>query len=289
MCSINHDLKAIYIHIPKNGGVYIEYILQKYYGFKLDYIIKPDNYGFADSIDNPVLPVDNRGVLKYYMNSGYINKEYNMTEQKWKEYYKFTFVRNPYTKIISAYEFLKDNYNGNGNGNGNSNYYNKNIDTKFPSFREFFENQNLGFNHKLYHNSKNMFYYHYYHSFITQTDHLLNNDDIIDINYIGNFENLNEELITVLKNLGISNYTKHLKEIKNNTKSNITNKLTIGHYFDQELLDVVNTYFNDDFIKFNYSKYSNLTELSCNINFVNIEKEFINKNKVLIFRIPENP
>ena len=40
MCSINHDLKAIYIHVPKNGGLYVEQILKRYYGFELDYIIK---------------------------------------------------------------------------------------------------------------------------------------------------------------------------------------------------------------------------------------------------------
>ena len=28
MCSINHELKAIYIHIPKNGGLYVEEILE---------------------------------------------------------------------------------------------------------------------------------------------------------------------------------------------------------------------------------------------------------------------
>ena len=32
MCSINHDKKAIFIHIPKTGGSYIAEILQKNYG-----------------------------------------------------------------------------------------------------------------------------------------------------------------------------------------------------------------------------------------------------------------
>ena len=31
MCSINHNLKAIFIHIPKNGGSYISEILSKNY------------------------------------------------------------------------------------------------------------------------------------------------------------------------------------------------------------------------------------------------------------------
>ena len=32
MCSINHNLKALFIHIPKNGGSYVAEILSKYYG-----------------------------------------------------------------------------------------------------------------------------------------------------------------------------------------------------------------------------------------------------------------
>ena len=34
MCSINHDLKAIFIHIPKTAGTYIANHLDEYYGFK---------------------------------------------------------------------------------------------------------------------------------------------------------------------------------------------------------------------------------------------------------------
>jgi hypothetical protein len=28
MCSINDDSKTIYIHVPKNGGLYVEHILK---------------------------------------------------------------------------------------------------------------------------------------------------------------------------------------------------------------------------------------------------------------------
>jgi hypothetical protein len=34
MIYINHDVKAIFIHIPKTGGTYIGPTLEKYYGFK---------------------------------------------------------------------------------------------------------------------------------------------------------------------------------------------------------------------------------------------------------------
>ncbi len=46
MCSINHDLKAIYLHIPKNGGLYVQNILEKYYNFKTIYFTRSDHYLF---------------------------------------------------------------------------------------------------------------------------------------------------------------------------------------------------------------------------------------------------
>ena len=33
MCSINHEKKAIFFHVPKTGGTYIRENLEKYYGF----------------------------------------------------------------------------------------------------------------------------------------------------------------------------------------------------------------------------------------------------------------
>jgi hypothetical protein len=43
MCSINHDMKAIFIHVHKTGGTYISYMLHKYYGFKNYYLHRPDH------------------------------------------------------------------------------------------------------------------------------------------------------------------------------------------------------------------------------------------------------
>ena len=47
MCSINHDKKAIYIHIPKTGGSFIRDSLKNYYGFKSYYLKRPDHNQFC--------------------------------------------------------------------------------------------------------------------------------------------------------------------------------------------------------------------------------------------------
>ena len=47
MCSINHDLKTVFIHVHKTGGTYLSYMLHKYYGFKNYYLRRPDHEKFC--------------------------------------------------------------------------------------------------------------------------------------------------------------------------------------------------------------------------------------------------
>ena len=47
MCSVNHELKAIYMHIPKVGGNTVKNILEKFYEFKTMYFINPDHLDYC--------------------------------------------------------------------------------------------------------------------------------------------------------------------------------------------------------------------------------------------------
>ena len=47
-------------------------------------------------------------------------------------YFKFCFVRNPYDRAVSAYEYLK-----NGGNQSSDLYYKKLIENKYPSFEKF--------------------------------------------------------------------------------------------------------------------------------------------------------
>jgi hypothetical protein len=142
MCSINHNKKAIFIHIPKNGGSYISEILNKYYGFKNYYLRRPDHKKFCLGIDKSVGNHENKihGTLIYYKTSSYINKIMNMDKDKWESYFIFTFIRNPYDRIISGW-----------------NYVNK---------------YNIPFNNYLNLNFKTNSF-DYWHVFMTQTRHLI--------------------------------------------------------------------------------------------------------------------
>ena len=66
MCSINHDLKAIYLHIPKTGGSYISSVLTNYYGFKNYYLKRPDHNQFCKIYDSSVDKHENKLYGTYF-------------------------------------------------------------------------------------------------------------------------------------------------------------------------------------------------------------------------------
>jgi hypothetical protein len=254
MCSINHDLKAIYIHIPKCGGLYVENILQLYYGFTTYYFTSEndtttnDHSGFLRSRDI--------GFYKYYSNSKRFNSCSNMDIDKWNTYTKFTFVRNPYDRCKSANLFL----------NTVDLYYNE------KKLNDYLEDWSL------------LSDIQYVHLIQSQYNHLCNNNNNeINIDYIGKFENLNEELINILSKIGVKNM-KHTYHIKNNIKINSTEekktKILSKKYdntindntINDNTINLINTIFDNDFKHFEYPIYNSYNEyLNNKIDNNNIE------------------
>ncbi len=263
MCSINHDLKAIYVHIPKNGGLYIQNILEKYYNFKTIYYTRPDHYLFDidenkdynldnhKNISNGFINIRKQGIFRYFSTSDDFNKLADMDEEKWESYYKFTFIRNPYSKCVSAFKYIV-----------------KNEEIVFDEFLL----------------RKDINNYIYTHTFITQYDHLLNKHNKIDYNYIGRFENLNKDLISILLELGIKKI-KHAKLIQDNIKVNKSkNTSPYVDYYNINNLTTVNELFDIDFKTFNYKQYTDILEFNENYSKDNFELD----NKLLYSKLLED-
>ena len=102
----------------------------------------------------------------------------------------------------------------------------------------------------------------HYHAYESQYTNFKNNSSDIHIDYVAKYENLNEEIIHILKQIGIEDYTKHLHLIDEKCRINASQKKKLTEYFTDDALKIINILFHDDFERFGYKKFYNLIELN---------------------------
>lgn len=211
--------KIIYIHIPKTGGLTIEYILTRYYDFLYFTFDGKDKYKFLS--DNNC-----RGVFKYILNNSDQAKIYDLNS-----FFKFSFVRNPYSRALSCINFLSKILKEKGNK----------LPSSFDDFKEI---------------SKKNHYFNV-HFNVSQYEHLLDLDDKFTFNFIGKFENYKDDLNTILcEILGF----KKFKEIH-------LNKSDKNMIYDKEsLFSYIRVIHKDDFDRFCYSEVEIDTSLFTDIH-----------------------
>ncbi|MFD2917457.1 sulfotransferase family 2 domain-containing protein [Psychroserpens luteus] len=188
--------KILFIHIPKAAGISV------YKG-----LFNRDSFGHTS--------------LAFYQD--------NMSEIEFKECFKFTFVRNPYDRLHSAYYYLKKG----GRGKTYDKMYFE-ILKEYSSFEDFILN---GLKSKEVATIQH---------FCTQTSYLVDLNDEIKMDFIGRFENLNIDYNELRDIIGIG--TDLTLENKNEVKKNVD----IHSEFSTDMIKVVNKFYQEDFENFNY-------------------------------------
>jgi len=230
MCSINHDKKAMFFHIPKTAGIYIRTSLQKYYDFDLYLLNRNDHIEFCNTNpkyndNNKLSFCCNKGVVNYYKSSKYLNEIMEMDDEKWNEYFKFCVVRNPYEKAISAWNYIME-----------TEMLNIDFD-KYLTFKDIVsENE-------------------YWHIFLSQYDNMLDENGIMIVNHTIKYENLEEELEKTLLSIGFDKITHNNKKMKN-----VREHKPYKEYYTQESLDIINGIYEKDFEFFGYKKFTNIDD-----------------------------
>lgn len=237
MIYINHDVKAIFIHIPKTGGTYIGPTLEKYYGFKSYLKLlqnrRPDHNNVCkSSLFRKVLTGNNTydysffnkviGLLVYCKTSDYLNQKMNMDTEKWKTYTKFCFIRNPYDRALSGW---------------------KHFNTIFKLNISFFDYINRS---DLINSVSDI---EYGHIFMTQKKHIQNESGECGVSIIGRFEYLEEDFRCILLQLG---FDKVIHPIQRLNVSNDSGAEDI--ILESKTVRKLNELFFDDFEMFHYQK-----------------------------------
>lgn len=193
------ELECIYVHIPKAAGISVNKAL---FG----------NYGGG-----------HKTAQKYKRIFGPL---------VFKRYYKFTFVRNPYTRLLSAYKFLKK---GGFHLNDKETVWAEENLSKFDSFDEFVK--------KWLNEESKWSYTHFKPQYI----YVCNNNYNIMVDFVGKFENLDDDFEKVCQQLQIKNRLRHL----NKTEKEKENGSWKSYYSDYSLAKVADLY-RKDFEIFNY-------------------------------------
>lgn len=236
MIYINHEKKAIFIHIPKTGGSYIGPTLVKYYGFTsyLELIAKrrPDHDQVCFTNRLPIVKTGNAiydnshfnkvvGLYSYCKTSPFLSQAMDMTEEKWNSYTKFCFTRHPYSRAISGWKHFN----------------------KVLNMRTYFDD----------YISTNCIYktdIEYGHIFMSQKAQIQDANGLIPPNTIlGKFENLEDDFRNILKQIGCTEI-RHtpFKANVSNTKQDNSEIAALN----RNTLYKLNELFKDDFANFHY-------------------------------------
>jgi hypothetical protein len=233
MIYINHSKQAIFIHIPKTGGTYIGPTLEKYYGFtsylQLLHNRRPDHESYCGVKHFKKVLTGNRtydfsffnkaiGILVYCKTSPFLSNMMNMTDEKWRTYKKFCFIRNPYTRALSGWKHMNIKLNRN---------------------MEFYDYINQ--------NPYNVTDIEYGHVFMSQKRQIQDESGNCGVDIIGRFEYLEEDFQEILQSLGFDKII-HKVERKNVSNEEGSDKVL----YEARTVEKLNEIFKDDFESFHY-------------------------------------
>jgi len=215
---ISHEYKCVNVHIPRTGGSSIEMMIT------------------GKTMEN----ADHR-TIHYY------RKQFNKV---FDDYFKFSFVRNPWSKMVSHYIY--------------KNYIREDPPNPKPkSFKAWIKNSTkhnlterlpLPKEHGHFHLSNQLGWLCDKEWDYKATDTAISIPPInfkIDVDFVGRFENYEEDWNFICQKINLKTKLLH-ERLGIQGKKNPKNTLDYREYYDDECIEIVRNRFEDDINFFNY-------------------------------------
>tara|TARA_B100001939_G_scaffold343042_1_gene355130 strand:+ start:301 stop:993 length:693 start_codon:yes stop_codon:yes gene_type:complete len=220
---ISHRKKYVFIHFLKTGGTAISQHFRKHKEFCVDTI---GHWGPTVNIQiwNKFKHIMN-GTLPQHCEPITVKAYFDLMGWNWDEYFKFAFIRNPWDRIVSSYEWRRSVAD-----TPEYNFY------ESPYLKYLAKQADVGFDkHAI--------------DFFVKPWHMQHDKMLIEnkpaFNYVGRFENFKEDMSNIiktiipgaseeLKTIAKANHSKRRKDYRSYYTSELKAELESIDYFKKE-------------------------------------------------------
>jgi hypothetical protein len=228
MTIINNTHKFIYVHVPKTAGTSITTLFSPLTTL-FDLEIGATDFGekIQDAYHERFQISKHSGLTEIYKAVG---------DQLFKNCFKFSFVRNPFDRIFSTYNFLRSWDSPDRDFN--------NLMQSFKSFSQFICSNCLVDRQV----PDNMFF--------PQSHWLCSNTDDVALDFIGKVEDLSADIASILNIIKVESLVDKSKiQILNESVDDL-NKLEINSQVIEKIINI----YKDDFVKYKYDLNPNFSK-----------------------------
>lgn len=208
---LSHKKKFIFIHVPKVAGTSVTQSLEVYnsrpYHLR-PYLMLPYYIGYFPRISS--------GFFHFHVAAKNMKKK--LPPVIFNNYFKFAFVRNPWDRMVSSFHYVRKHEE-----------HRVYPYVKDKNFKEYLR-------WRLYNNDVETLY--------TQSHFVMDEEGNQIVDYIGKFENLQENFDFICQKIGIDQIE---LPVVNKTKHN-----AYRDYYDEETKYWIEDYFREDIKNFQY-------------------------------------
>lgn len=213
---LNHRYKFLYIHIAKTGGTSVRSVLNKLRWHDPMYYLMFPCHKLSNFSGHTT-------ATKFPRHSGVIAAKEMLPDSFFNQLYKFGFVRNPWDLQVSSYHHIQREKPHQLKGIKNFSGF---IKYKFDPSRPYI--------------------FHFDIATKLQSDHLVDLEGNIIVDFIGRYETLKDDFNTIGKHLGLKNNCLPHKRKATDRKKDYRS------YYDDESIEAVAKHYKKDIELLNY-------------------------------------